>query len=177
MTVGSNLKEIPTNLYLGTLAYQNTEDFIDSFGIYTAAAAAPSSPKENDIWFDTVNGITYRWYVDATSSQWVEFTGGIAGLLNTSPNALQGNTIVVNLGSTPVKSGNFIFAGTGFTVGRPVQIFQIPGPYSGKGTLADEAEMDSIILNGIVISSTQIQVYWNSQTYVSGFFNFCYVLV
>ena len=177
MSIGLSNYKISNNLYLGDLAFQNSKEFIETFGVYTAAASAPLSPKENDIWFDTVNGITYRWYVDSTSSQWVEFTGGIAGLLNTLPSTPQGNIVEINLGNTPVRAGSFIINGSGFTTSRPVNVFQSIGPYTGKGDFYDESEMDFLICNAAAISTTQIQVYWQSNTYVSGNFRFCYVLL
>ena len=34
---------------------------------------APSAPVEGDIWYDSAEGFTYIYYVDADSSQWIQF--------------------------------------------------------------------------------------------------------
>lgn len=82
----------------------------------------------------------------------------------------------VNLGSTARKSGKFTISGSGLTTGRPVLIFQAAGPYSGKGTRADEAEMDNVAVSASVTSSTQITCYWNSATRVRGNRKFNYLI-
>jgi hypothetical protein len=49
-----------------------------------------------------------------------------------------------NLGSTPVWDGKFTVVDTTVTTTSKIQIWQSYGPYTGKGTLADEAAMDTI---------------------------------
>jgi len=34
---------------------------------------APANPVEGDIWYDSAEGFTYLYYVDADSSQWIQF--------------------------------------------------------------------------------------------------------
>ena len=84
-------------------------------------------------------------------------------------------TIEKDLGATK-RSGKFTITGTGFTVGKQVLIYQATGPYTGKGTLADECQMDSIIAQGVVTSATNIDVYWNCGTFVKGNFKFNYLI-
>ena len=45
----------------------------------TPADTAPASPSENDLWWDSTNGILMVYYNDGTSSQWVSANSGIAG--------------------------------------------------------------------------------------------------
>lgn len=67
-----------------------------------------------------------------------------------------------NLGDEPLYSGYFQITGlSGLSANGPVLIQQSPGPYTGKGDLADEAEMDILSLTAIQSSSTTIDVYWN----------------
>lgn len=87
------------------------------------------------------------------------------------------NVVEVDLGSTPRRSGYFDITTTGLTVGQNVIIEQINGPYTGKGTLSDEAEMDQLTVSGQAISSTVIRCYWTSPTYVRGNIKFAYTLV
>lgn len=86
--------------------------------------------------------------------------GGGTGL------ALQ--TVEVNLGNRARRAGRFIVAGVGMTIGKPVLIQQASGPYTGKGSRADEAEMDHVSVSAKVISATVIEAYWNSSGPVRG---------
>ncbi len=85
-------------------------------------------------------------------------------------------TIEVNLGNQRRRSGKFSITSSGLTIGKQVMIYQASGPYTGKGTLADESEMDGITVNGLVTSSTNIDCYWNCQTFVIGNFKFNYLI-
>ena len=82
-----------------------------------------------------------------------------------------------NLGSIPRMSGRFTVTGlNGLTVGKPVNMFQAAGPYTGKGTRADEAEMDGLIVKAVVTASDTITAYWNSATRVKGNVKFNYLV-
>ncbi len=45
----------------------------------TPGDTAPASPSENDLWWDSTNGILMVYYNDGTSAQWVTANSGIAG--------------------------------------------------------------------------------------------------
>jgi hypothetical protein len=67
-----------------------------------------------------------------------------------------------NLGSIPAWSGSFQITGlSGLTPDAPVMITQSNGPYTGKGSLADEAE-EQVSVSGKVLNTTTIQCYWES---------------
>lgn len=85
-------------------------------------------------------------------------------------------TTEIDLGTIPVLSGKFSITTTGLTSSKPVIITQAVAPYTGKGTLADEAEMDSITVTGATTSTTNIDCYWTSPTYVKGNFKFNYIV-
>lgn len=85
--------------------------------------------------------------------------------------------VEVNLGTQPIFSGTFDITVTGLTIGRTIIIDQACGPYTGKGTLADEAEMDTVIVTGYIFSSTIIRCYWNSPTLVGGNIKFSYQVI
>jgi len=67
-------------------------------------------------------------------------------------------TVEVNICDIPRKSGKFEITAT------------------GKGSRADEAEMDSIAVSGKVINNTTIRCYWGSSTFVKGNFKFDYFI-
>lgn len=87
-------------------------------------------------------------------------------------------TAEVNLVSAPNArtSGRFTITSSGLTTGKPVLVRQANGPYTGKGTRADEAEMDQIDVSGKVINATTIECFWNSINRVRGNFKFDYVV-
>jgi hypothetical protein len=82
-----------------------------------------------------------------------------------------------NIGSVPKLAGRFTVTGlSGLTIGKPVIISQAVGPYTGKGTRADEAEMDGLIVKAAVTAADTITAYWNSATFVKGNFKFNYLV-
>jgi hypothetical protein len=85
-------------------------------------------------------------------------------------------TVEINLGYPARRSGKFAITGAGMTIGKPVLIQQAAGPYTGKGSLADEAEMDAIEVSASVTSATTITGYWKSRTRVGGKIKFNYVI-
>lgn len=54
-------------------------------------------------------------------------------------------SVMVNMGTTPVWRGRFVITDAAISTASLVLIFQAPGPYTGKGTRADEAEMQAIL--------------------------------
>lgn len=58
--------------------------------------------------------------------------------------ALAVTTVEVDLGSTAKTSGKFTLVDAGISATSKIMIWQAPGPYTGKGTRADEAEMDKV---------------------------------
>lgn len=82
----------------------------------------------------------------------------------------------VDLGNT-ADSGRFTIPGSGFDMTKRVVINAAPGPYTGKGTMTDEAEMDAITVIGAVLDSSTIECFWHAiPGPVRGHFNFQYRL-
>lgn len=52
----------------------------------TIAAMAPSNPKDNDLWWDSTNGLLFVYYNDGSSSQWVTVDQGSVGFLPAGSN-------------------------------------------------------------------------------------------
>ena len=90
------------------------------------------------------------------------------------PSAFALSTVEVDLGSTPRRSGKFNIAGVGLSVGKPVAVVQASGPYTGKGTLTDEAELDQITVSAKVTSTTNIECFWKAPSLVRGNIKFDY---
>jgi hypothetical protein len=87
--------------------------------------------------------------------------------------------IEINLGNIAQDSGSFKITGlSDLIIDSPVMIIQAPGPYTGKGDLADESE-EMILANGYVIDATTIQVYWSgiNQSCLIGNVKFLYKIL
>jgi hypothetical protein len=113
------------------------------------------------------------------------FPGGTANFLRedgtfAAPTAsLALTTVELNLGAAPNarRGGHVQITGlAGLTAGKPVLIQQAAGPYTGKGTRADEAEVDMLTLAAKVLNATTIDVYWQSKNRVRGNFKFNYLV-
>jgi hypothetical protein len=46
---------------------------------FTVSPTQPSEPENGDVWLDSTTGFTYAYYVDADSSQWIEFGRTLVG--------------------------------------------------------------------------------------------------
>jgi hypothetical protein len=75
-------------------------------------------------------------------------------------------TVEKDLGSTFVWRGKFTIADAAITSSSKVLVWLAPGPYTGKGTRADEAEMDRISILAVEPGAGVATVYWRS---VDGF--------
>lgn len=83
--------------------------------------------------------------------------------------------VEVDLGSQGRRSGRFTVGGlSGLTVGARVHMLQAPGPYTGKGARADEAEMDVVDVAASVTAGDTISAQWRSRTRVRGTIKFSY---
>jgi len=84
--------------------------------------------------------------------------------------------IDIDLG-TSAHSGRFTIQGANFDPSKRVVINPAPAPYSGKGSLTDEAEMDAITVLGSVLDATHLECFWHAiPGPVRGHFNFQYRL-
>ena len=121
---------------------------------------------------NTYDGKLYLKKNDGTESiVLINSVGGGGG-----PATLTFTTTEINMGNYPRRSGSFTISGTGLVTGKPVLISQAAGPYTGKGTLADEAEMDQLLVTASVTNSTTITAYWTSNYDVRGNIKFNYIV-
>lgn len=59
----------------------------------------------------------------------------------------------------------------GAVIGDTVLASLLPGPYTDKGTLADEVEMDGLAVSARVPGNGQVEIFYTSPTMVKGKFN------
>lgn len=101
---------------------------------------------------------------------------GVNYALVTEAGAPQIATVERDLGAG-LLSGSFDITGlTGQTAGKPVMVAKAAGPYTGKGTLEDEAEMDMITATGYVLDATTIRIYWQADAPQVGNVKFNYMV-
>lgn len=104
--------------------------------------------------------------------------GAETGLHSHAGSSYALTTIEVSLGAAPAakRAGRFTISASGLVTGKPVAVHQVNGPYTGKGTRADEAEMDKVVVSANVLSATSIECFWASQRRVRGNYKFAYIV-
>lgn len=76
-------------------------------------------------------------------------------------------TIEVNLGATAQWQGRFTITDAGISGTSKVLCWQAPGPYTGKGTRADEAEMQPVMITAVNPASGTATAYWQTPPLIS----------
>lgn len=151
---------------------EQIEDNFDSIGAIETEIASLTSD-------DIAEGATNLYYTDARARTALSAGANITydsltGVISATGGGLTLGAVEVNLGASAKHSGKFTIAGSGLTVGKPVLIAQAVGPYTGKGTRADEAEMDQVSVSAAVTDAATITAYWASPRRVKGNFKFNY---
>jgi hypothetical protein len=76
-------------------------------------------------------------------------------------------TVEVNLGSTATWRGKFTITDAAIGATNKVHVWQAPGPYTGKGTRADEAEMQPVKITAVEPAAGSATVYWETPPLIS----------
>lgn len=72
-------------------------------------------------------------------------------------------TLEVDMGTTPVFRGSFTISDAAIGVSSKIIIMHAPGPYTGKGTRADEAEMDPILVTAAPTGAGTAEARWATE--------------
>lgn len=76
--------------------------------------------------------------------------------------------VEVNLSTSPVSSGKFTITDAAINGSSRVLVWQAPGPYTGKGTLSDEAAFAPVQVLTVIPGSGSAVVYWQTPpTYIT----------
>jgi len=76
-------------------------------------------------------------------------------------------TVEVDLGSTAKSSGKFTITDAAIGAASKVLVWQAPGPYTGKGTLADEAAAQPVNVIAAAPAAGSCVVYWETPPIVA----------
>ena len=190
--INSRLLTSVFNTYTGTTA-SGTYLKISNFNPYSASTLTNIQSRLLTSSFNTYSASTltniqsrlltssFNIYTGTTAPATYQSKSSIATLTGTTlPATYQKiNTVQtqsVNIAPTARYSGSFQITGTSFSTGIPVLVMQTAVPYTNKGNLADESEMDIVTVSGYVLNSTTIQCYWNCKNLVLGYFTFQYMI-
>lgn len=114
--------------------------------------------------------------LDFTQFLWTARKWGTAKELVRLASSRLVNQFEVNIGPPFFKAGRFKVTVPGpMQVNSPIRISQGAGPYTGKGSRADEAEMDSVNITAYASDPTTLQCYWNASGPIAGNFKFVYI--
>lgn len=72
-------------------------------GSYTISATAPADPGDGDVWFDSTDGLSYIYYNDGDTSQWIEIGNQTVG-----PQGTEGPTGPAGADGPQGEPGRFI---------------------------------------------------------------------
>lgn len=76
-------------------------------------------------------------------------------------------TIEVDLGSVWKTSGKFTLTDAGISTGSQIRMWQAPGPYTGKGTVADEPVFAPIDVLAVIPGTGTAVVHWRARGHVA----------
>jgi len=76
-------------------------------------------------------------------------------------------TIEVNLSVTPTWRGKFTITDAGISGASKILAWQAPGPYTGKGTRADEAELQPVSIIAVEPGAGSAVAYWQTPPYLT----------
>lgn len=116
-------------------------------------------------------GVTQTGLGDSGSVDTIDFVGaGVTATVSgtTATVTIPGGgspaatTVEVDLGSTLVTQGKFTITDAAISGTSKVLCWQAPGPYTGKGTRADEAEMQPVQVIAVEPGSGSAVVKWQT---------------
>jgi hypothetical protein len=96
----------------------------------------------------------------ATSGQVIAWNG--TAWAPATAGGASATTVEVDLGSTAKTSGRFTITNASISASSKVIVWQASGPYTGKGTLADEAAMQPVNIVAVQSGSGSCIVWWET---------------
>ena len=125
--------------------------------MFPSYAGDKPSPADGDVWYNTVAGKLRKREAGVTTD--LDTTG--------APGSLSATTVEVNLGSSAITRGKFTITDAGIGATNKILCWQAPGPYTGKGTRADEAEMQPVSVIAVTPAAGSAVVMWETPPIVT----------
>jgi hypothetical protein len=88
--------------------------------------------------------------------------GAVVDIAPVAPGSVTATTISVALSATATWRGKFTITDAAIGPTSKVLCWQAPGPYTGKGTLADEAEMQPVQVIAVTPAAGSAVVMWQT---------------
>lgn len=124
---------------------------------------ATSGSSYNQTIEDDGTPVTQRATVNFTGAGVsVADTGGKTTVTVSGGGGSSATTVEVDLGSTAKTSGKFTITDAAISATSKVLCWQAPGPYTGKGTLADEAAMQPVNVVSVTPATGSAVVEWET---------------
>ena len=148
---------IINNNYMNGMTYESSLSdggnvFVGNSNIGTITAHATDTVWPNGTFPDGTPGFVLTYTADGSPPTWQAAGGGGGGFTAT--------TLEVDLGSALVSRGKFTITDASINATKKLLVWQAPGPYTGKGTLPDEAEMSPIEILSAVPAAGFATVTW-----------------
>lgn len=160
-------------LGLGSAAVANTGDF-DAEGSAAAAQAAAEATAAAALAAKKLDDLAApddNTDLDASTAKhglMKKYPGGTSNFLRAdgafaAPTAsVAATTVEKDLGSTPTWRGKFTITDAAIDATKKILCWQAPGPYTGKGTLADESEMQPVSVISVEPLAGSAVVRWQT---------------
>jgi hypothetical protein len=147
---GSSVASGDLNANQNQLLRKLSENQLSDATSFTTGDTAPTNPGDGDVWYDSVGGRTYVYYVDVDSGQWVE---------SAPPFDVEGETTLSNLTFTQTGAG---------AVGRTTDS-RLKDKVSVKdfGAKGDGATDDTAAIVLAINSAANNVIYFPSGTYLT----------
>lgn len=141
-----------------------------TLGLGTAATAASSSfaaAAHNHAASEVTSGTLDTARLGSGTANATTFLRGDQTWAAPSAGAVSATTVEVDLGSTLKFSGKFTITDASISSTSKVLCWQAPGPYTGKGTRADEAERQPVQIVAVEPASGSAVVKWQTPPYLA----------
>lgn len=110
---------------------------------------------------------TLQGYVGTVNFAGAGVTAAVAGDVATvtipgGGGGASATTVEVNLSATAVWRGKFTLVDAAIGAASKVLMWQAPGPYTNKGTRADEAELQPVSIIAVNPAAGSAEVFWET---------------
>lgn len=167
---GSGVAQILNKPTLGTASAHSASDF-DAAGTAVAAVAALNIAAPQTV--AALAAINAELASDESAA--AALTTVVGTKVSLSDPRLAINAFAANLGTTARRSGKIFLSGlSGLSSHTSAVVWQSAVPGSGKGIRTDNAELEQIRAEAVIVNDTSLRIHWMANGPVLGNFNFFY---